>query len=172
MAAAASSLFMATTLSPLTTPSSSQFLNRNVKFSIKCMSQPQAPLDEEANPTEASNSPPKPTNLPPLSTPSPSPKVSTKFSDVLAFSGPAPERINGRLAMIGFVSAMAVELSSGQDVLTQISNGGVAVFLGTSVVLSLASLVPLFKGTGENAIYKYDGDESNGHEVIQDQEYG
>jgi hypothetical protein len=48
--------------------------------------------------------------------------------------------------MIGFVSALAVELSSGQDVLTQISNGGVAVFVGTSVVLTLASLVPLFKG--------------------------
>ncbi|KAI9089729.1 hypothetical protein K1719_029022 [Acacia pycnantha] len=36
-------------------------------------------------------------------------QASTKFSDVLAFSGPAPERINGRLAMIGFVAAMAVE---------------------------------------------------------------
>ncbi|XP_024996702.1 early light-induced protein 1, chloroplastic-like [Cynara cardunculus var. scolymus] len=60
--------------------------------------------------------------------------------------GPAPERINGRLAMIGFVATMAVELSSGQDVFTQISNGGVAVFVVTSVVLSVASLVPLLKG--------------------------
>ena len=50
--------------------------------------------------------------------------------------------------MIGFVSAMAVELSSGQDVFSQVSNGGVAAFLATSVVLSLASLVPLFKGVG------------------------
>ena len=48
--------------------------------------------------------------------------------------------------MIGFVSAMAVELSSGQDVFSQVSNGGVAAFVATSVVLSLASLVPLFKG--------------------------
>ncbi|MQL00569.1 chlorophyll A-B binding protein, partial [Escherichia coli] len=39
--------------------------------------------------------------------------MSTKFSDVLAFSGPAPERINGRLAMIGFVAAIAVELANG-----------------------------------------------------------
>ncbi|KAJ9537101.1 hypothetical protein OSB04_029834 [Centaurea solstitialis] len=58
----------------------------------------------------------------------------------------SPERINGRLAMIGFVSAVAVELSSGQDVFTQISNGGVTVFVATSVLLSMASLVPLFKG--------------------------
>ena len=48
--------------------------------------------------------------------------------------------------MIGFVSAMAVELSSGQDVFSQVSNGGVAAFVAMSVVLSLASLVPLFKG--------------------------
>ncbi|CAL2224875.1 unnamed protein product [Prunus armeniaca] len=45
-------------------------------------------------------------NPPPSNTPFPS-KVSTKFSDLLAFSGPAPERINGRLAMVGFVSALA-----------------------------------------------------------------
>lgn len=72
--------------------------------------------------------------------------MSTKFSDVLAFSGPAPERINGRLAMIGFVAAMAVEVAKGQGVLEQISNGGIPWFLGTSVVLTLASLIPLFQG--------------------------
>jgi len=84
----------------------------------------------------------------PATTASPkvSPKVSTKFSDVLAFSGPAPERINGRLAMIGFVAAMAVEVAKGQGVFEQISNGGISWFLGTSVVLTLASLVPLFQG--------------------------
>jgi len=65
---------------------------------------------------------------------------------VLAFSGPAPERINGRLAMIGFVAAMAVELSKGQDLFSQISNGGVSWFVGTSILLSVASLIPLFKG--------------------------
>lgn len=53
--------------------------------------------------------------------------------------------------MIGFVSAMAVELSSGQSVFTQVSNGGVAAFAVTSVVLSLASLVPLFKGVRAEA---------------------
>ncbi|CAL9030711.1 unnamed protein product [Prunus brigantina] len=55
--------------------------------------------------------------------PSPLPPPSPKFSDVLAFSGPAPERINGRIAMVGFVAALAVELSKGQDVFAQISNG-------------------------------------------------
>ncbi|KAG6766154.1 hypothetical protein POTOM_030221 [Populus tomentosa] len=76
----------------------------------------------------------------------PKPKVSPKFLDLFAFSGPAPERINGRLAMIGFVAAMAVELSKGQDLFSQISNGGVSWFVGTSILLSVASLIPLFKG--------------------------
>ncbi|KAK9059422.1 hypothetical protein SSX86_022042 [Deinandra increscens subsp. villosa] len=121
---AASSVFTATPSVTRLTHSSQYPKIRNdvVNFSVKCMKS----QDQQTNSTKV---------------------VSTKFSDVLAFGGPAPERINGRLAMIGFVSAMAVELSSGQDVLTQISNGGgVAVFVGTSVVLSLASLVPLFKG--------------------------
>ncbi|KAI3756243.1 hypothetical protein L1987_56062 [Smallanthus sonchifolius] len=147
---AATSVFMSTPGALFTTTHSSQFLRRNVNFSVKCMSQ--APQDGSSS-TEASKTPAAPTP-PPVTTPPPpppAPKVSTKFSDVLAFSGPAPERINGRLAMIGFVSAMAVELSSGQDVLTQISNGGVAVFVGTSVVLSVASLVPLFKGVRAEA---------------------
>lgn len=73
-------------------------------------------------------------------------QVSTSFSDVLAFSGPGPERINGRLAMIGFVTAMGVELANGQDIFSQVQNGGIPWFLGTSVLLSLASLIPMFKG--------------------------
>ncbi|KAK2980651.1 hypothetical protein RJ640_011459 [Escallonia rubra] len=87
--------------------------------------------------------------------PSPKSKVSTKFNDVLAFSGPAPELINGRLAMIGFVAAIGAELASGQDVFQQLANGGVPAFLVTSIVLSAASLVPLFKGV--SAASKSDG---------------
>ncbi|XP_026436596.1 early light-induced protein, chloroplastic-like [Papaver somniferum] len=43
-------------------------------------------------------------------------KMSTKFGELFAFSGPTPERINGRLAMIGFVAAMGVELARGISV--------------------------------------------------------
>ncbi|KAI7742998.1 hypothetical protein M8C21_032663 [Ambrosia artemisiifolia] len=140
MAVTATSVFMATPVARLTTIPSS---TRNLNFSVvRCMSQP--PQDPEPSSTEASKIPTPPPMTTP--TPPPAPKVSTKFSDLLAFSGPAPERINGRLAMIGFVSALAVELSSGEGVLSQISHGGVPAFVATSVVLSLASLVPLFKG--------------------------
>ncbi|KAL2924965.1 Early light-induced protein 1 chloroplastic [Bienertia sinuspersici] len=90
-------------------------------------------------------------NISSSSTPKPKPKVSTNFTDLFAFSGPAPERINGRLAMIGFVAAIAVELSQGTDLLSQISGGGIEWFLGTSILLSTASLVPLFKGSRAEA---------------------
>lgn len=77
----------------------------------------------------------------------PKPKPNTNLSDLFAFSGPAPERINGRLAMIGFVAAIAVEASKGTDLFTQISDGGgLQWFLGTTILLSAASLVPLLKG--------------------------
>ena len=108
-------------------------LQRNVSLSVRCMAKDEQQKDQSNTP-KAQPQPPK------------RPRISTKFSDVLAFSGPAPERINGRLAMIGFVAALAVELSKGQDVFAQISDGGIAWFLGTSVLLSIASLVPLFKG--------------------------
>ncbi|KAL2497908.1 Early light-induced protein 2 [Abeliophyllum distichum] len=64
----------------------------------------------------------------------------------LHFSGLGPERINGRLAMIGFVTAIGVELDNGQDLYAQIQTGGIPWFIGTSVLLSAASLIPLLKG--------------------------
>nr|ABU98941.1 early light-induced protein 4 [Rhododendron catawbiense] len=73
-------------------------------------------------------------------------KARIDFFDLLAFSGPGPERINGRLAMVGFVAAIAVELSKGEDVFAQISNGGIPWFLLTTGVLSVASLIPLSSG--------------------------
>ncbi|QCE08290.1 early light-induced protein, chloroplastic [Vigna unguiculata] len=108
------------------------YLRRNVSLRVRSM----AEEEQQSEPAEPMKQPAT----------TASPKVSTKFSDVLAFSGPAPERINGRLAMIGFVAAMAVEVAKGQGVFEQISNGGIPWFLGTSVVLTLASLVPLFQG--------------------------
>uniref|UniRef100_A0ACD5UPG3 Uncharacterized protein n=1 Tax=Avena sativa TaxID=4498 RepID=A0ACD5UPG3_AVESA len=77
----------------------------------------------------------------------PSPKPSTSIWDALAFSGPAPERINGRLAMVGFVTALAVEAGRGDGLLSQLGSGtGQAWFAYTVAVLSLASLVPLLQG--------------------------
>ncbi|ESR33279.1 Early light-induced protein 1 [Citrus sinensis] len=112
-------------------------LRRNVNLSVRCTAedeQQQQQKDDQPTIPKAEPQPPK------------KPRMSTGFSEVFAFSGPAPERINGRLAMIGFVAALGVEISKGQDVFAQLSDGGVAWFLGTSVLLTVASLVPLFKG--------------------------
>nr|APU54667.1 chloroplastic early light-induced protein [Crocus sativus] len=104
------------------------FGGRASSMSIRCQVGEQEPAPPQAPKTRA-------------------PKVvSTKFSDVLAFSGPAPERINGRLAMVGFAAAMAVELARGDDLAVQLANGGIPWFVLTAAVFSAASLIPLFKG--------------------------
>ncbi|MQK21607.1 hypothetical protein EI013_24875, partial [Escherichia coli] len=91
-------------------------LRRHASLRVRSMAQEEQPI-ESKTPITTPISPPQPQPQPqPASTRSP--RMSTKFSDVLAFSGPAPERINGRLAMIGFVAAIAVELANGQDVFT------------------------------------------------------
>jgi hypothetical protein len=75
------------------------------------------------------------------------PQPNTSIWDALAFSGPAPERINGRLAMVGFVTALAVEAGRGDGLLSQLRSGtGQAWFAYTVAVLSVASLVPLLQG--------------------------
>ncbi|KAF8388117.1 hypothetical protein HHK36_026783 [Tetracentron sinense] len=119
-------------------------------YSMRVRCKAEEPQQEEITPVTTPQPPP-----PPKPTPPRTPKVSTSFSDVLAFSGPAPERINGRLAMVGFVAAMGVELWKGDDVFAQLANGGIPWFVGTSIVLSVASLIPLFKGV--NVQSKYSG---------------
>ncbi|KAF3585369.1 hypothetical protein F2Q69_00030582 [Brassica cretica] len=121
-------------------------LKRNIPVGVRCMAEGEPMKDESTPSTSAAQSLPKSSSPPPPPPPPTKPKVNAKFSDLLAFSGPAPERINGRLAMVGFVAALAVELSKGENVFAQISDGGVSWFLGTTAILTLASLVPLFQG--------------------------
>ncbi|KAF8037963.1 hypothetical protein BT93_B0725 [Corymbia citriodora subsp. variegata] len=69
--------------------------------------------------------------------------VSNNFVDLFAFNRPAPERIKGKLATIGFGAAIAVELSKGQDLFAQINEGGILWFIGMSILLSVTSIVLL-----------------------------
>ncbi|XP_073136247.1 early light-induced protein 2, chloroplastic-like [Henckelia pumila] len=92
--------------------------------------------------------PPQVFSTPP---PPPQPEESTKATDIMAFNGPAAERINGRLAMLGFTTAIAVELTRGQDIFSQIQSGGYKWFIGTTILFSIASLVPLFKGVSADS---------------------
>eukprot|EP00253_Pinus_taeda_P011662 PITA_11662 len=99
---------------------------------VKCMAGPESP--------ESRRSP----STPPQT-------VSTNFKNVFAFSGPAPETINGRLAMLGFVSAVGVEIASGKDLVAQLASGGVPLFIGSAVLFTLASLIPMFKGVSKES---------------------
>lgn len=49
----------------------------------------------------------------------PSGEIAT-ISSLMAFDGAAPELINARLAMVGFLSAAAAEFVSGEGVLMQV----------------------------------------------------
>ncbi|KAI3947041.1 hypothetical protein MKW92_046252 [Papaver armeniacum] len=151
MAAASSSIYHSILSNHVTRVQSQT--RRNASFSVRCMAEDKQPQQPSSTPmTTSSSTTPPPATQAPIATPTfPPPqaapkKMSTKFTDLLAFSGPAPERINGRLAMIGFVAAMGVELARGTDVAAQLTDGGLPWFIGTSVVLSLASLIPLSKG--------------------------
>ncbi|EFJ51716.1 hypothetical protein VOLCADRAFT_103348 [Volvox carteri f. nagariensis] len=66
------------------------------------------------------------------------------FSDVMSFSGTAPEIVNGRLAMLGFVSAIAAELVSGEGVLRQWREEPTGVSLAF-VLFIAGSLVTAFQ---------------------------
>ncbi|KAF7116584.1 hypothetical protein RHSIM_Rhsim02G0029000 [Rhododendron simsii] len=93
--------------------------SRSSSVVVRCTAE-----DDQNEQAEPAATPSTPSTLP---TPPPPPKakVSTDFFNVFAFSVPAPERINGRLAMIGFVAAITLELSKGEDMFAQISNSGI-----------------------------------------------
>ncbi|XP_037425766.1 high molecular mass early light-inducible protein HV58, chloroplastic-like [Triticum dicoccoides] len=118
---------------------------------VRAQTEPDAEPTKETT-TSASTSSPSPTPSPSTTPAAPKPKskaanANPSVWDALAFSGPAPERINGRLAMVGFVAALSVEAARGGGLLDQAGSGaGLGWFLTTAAVFSVASLVPLLQG--------------------------
>ncbi|KAL9662896.1 hypothetical protein QQ045_027731 [Rhodiola kirilowii] len=121
---------LSTRAAPISLAGFGRRARRNANMGVKCALQQEGDNipEEEAATSSASK----------MSSPS--------ITDLLEFSSPAPERINGRLAMLGFVSAIGAELLSGQDVFSQLSHGGLQLFLGATILFSVASFVPFFKG--------------------------
>mmetsp|Transcript_18883 Transcript_18883/g.22610 ORF Transcript_18883/g.22610 Transcript_18883/m.22610 type:complete len:200 (-) Transcript_18883:116-715(-) len=66
---------------------------------------------------------------------------SKSLMDMMAFSGVAPEMINGRVSMIAFVAAVEAEWSSGESVTQQLADAplAVAAFIG---LITAASFIP------------------------------
>eukprot|EP00200_Dunaliella_tertiolecta_P002897 CAMPEP_0202348308 /NCGR_PEP_ID=MMETSP1126-20121109/6294_1 /ASSEMBLY_ACC=CAM_ASM_000457 /TAXON_ID=3047 /ORGANISM="Dunaliella tertiolecta, Strain CCMP1320" /LENGTH=183 /DNA_ID=CAMNT_0048939977 /DNA_START=60 /DNA_END=611 /DNA_ORIENTATION=- len=96
-------------------------------------STPPPPQGSQESPSSSPSPPPPP--------PQPTAAAPT-VTEVMGFSG-APEIINGRLAMLGFVAALGAELSTGESVLTQLADEPTLIAL-TFVLFSAASLVPAF----------------------------
>jgi len=73
------------------------------------------------------------------------------FGDLMAFSGPAPELINGRLSMVAVLAALGAELSSDESVLNQFSDASGAV-LALVAITTVASMVPLLRGAKSESV--------------------
>ncbi|KAG0541843.1 hypothetical protein BDA96_02G052100 [Sorghum bicolor] len=138
-----------TTAGAFPVPASSALAPRRRVMVVRAQSEDVEPTETTAATTSSSPSPAAAATTP---TPKAKKAASPGLWDALAFSGPAPERINGRLAMVGFVSALAVEASRGGGLLSQAGSGsGLTWFAATAAVLSVASLVPLLKGDSAEA---------------------
>merc|ERR1712087_34518 len=79
---------------------------------------PEPPQESSPAPASTESTPPPPP--PPV-------KKDVFFGEAMAFSGPAPETINGRLAMIGFVSAVAAEFSKQETIVQQFGDATNAI---------------------------------------------
>jgi hypothetical protein len=73
-----------------------------------------------------------------------------QYGELMAFSGPAPELINGRLAMLAFIAAFGGELGSGQTVWSQFASDP-AIIIMTISMFSVATLIPLLVSTEREA---------------------
>jgi len=67
------------------------------------------------------------------------------FPDAMRFKGAAPEVINSRLAMLGFVAAVAAEFATGRPVSQQVAVAPVPIAV-TFAIFIVASLIPILKG--------------------------
>lgn len=66
------------------------------------------------------------------------------IADAMKFNGPAPEAVNGRLAMIGFVAGAITEFQTGVPLEQQALTTGPPTFVIAALIV-YASLVPILK---------------------------
>ncbi|WIA33809.1 hypothetical protein OEZ86_006919 [Tetradesmus obliquus] len=71
--------------------------------------------------------------------------AANNLSTLSTFDGPAPETINGRLAMLGVVAGLAGEWSTGMGLAQQTADHPAVVF-ASYVILAIATYTPLIKG--------------------------
>ncbi len=77
-----------------------------------------------------------------------SPTVYTPLAavpQVMGFSGLAPELINGRAAMVGFLAAITSELGNGESLWAQLVSGGGSKAFLIILAIIVASFAPLIR---------------------------
>lgn len=72
----------------------------------------------------------------------------------MKFTGPAPERINARLAMLFFLVAANTEHDTGATLLTQLQNPNWAL-LPVAAAVVYASMVPALKGVRDEDFFAF-----------------
>lgn len=76
------------------------------------------------------------------------------FSSVMAFSGPAPEVVNARLAMVAFFGAAAMEVATDQTIVQQASSAtGLGAAAALLMAVTAASFAPAFNGVPVNKVF-------------------
>lgn len=67
------------------------------------------------------------------------------IADAMKVSGPAPERINGRLAMLMFIPTALREMETAETVVEQFQHPNIGYILLCGLVI-WASMIPILKG--------------------------
>ena len=101
---------------------------------------------EPAAPAAAAAAPSFAGSASPAAAPAAAEEPEMELFKVMGFGGPAPEVINGRAAMVGFLAALGAELASHDSVFKQLGEGGLAGMLAVWAAVTAASFAPLARG--------------------------
>jgi len=78
------------------------------------------------------------------------------LSDAMRFKGAAPEIINSRLAMLGFIAALGAELATGQTIFQQFEAAPKAI-VATFALFAVATLIPIVRGVPRKDAKEFGG---------------
>ena len=96
------------------------------------------PLEAAAAPAEGAAAPAAPA--------APKQEEGLDFFKLMGFGGPAPEVINGRAAMLGFLAAVGAELATQDSIFKQLGEGGAGGMIFVFAAVTAASFAPIFNG--------------------------
>ena len=107
----------------------------------------------QAEAREGGSAPPPAGTPPPPPPPPPVAEPKVDFQKLMAPGGLAPERINGRAAMLAFVAAAGAELGGAGSVYDQLGHGGFGAMVKVILVVAAASFVPIARGKSGKATF-------------------